>query len=185
MKAVKADIASSKPISLSKASAILSHFTTSDTGAQPDVCAYLRRAAAAFEELVAVHREIRHHCKISQVEQKDDGRHQKKGKETGDCEADTRRGNSLFSGVVEKKKVNGKEEEESGRVRDATESNGAVENKKVGKRDRKDELSEDEMKSAKVESRKPVETKKRQHSDAENGRMAGQMMQNEGKKRRR
>ncbi|KAK8936757.1 hypothetical protein KSP39_PZI012059 [Platanthera zijinensis] len=204
MKAVKAEVTSSNPISLSKASATLSLFAASETGAQPDVSAYLRRAVAAFEELVSVHREIRHQRKISQFEQKDvdDSHRKKKGKET-DCEPDIHGGNSLLeqqrleqslgsapvdaNGVVQGKKVIGKEKEKRVRVGDATESDGVVENKTMGKKERKKKLSKDEMKSEKVEAPRRVsgESKKRKHSDAKNARIGGQTEQHLGKKRRR
>lgn len=59
MRAVTGIVRSSKPISLSKASAILSRFAAADIGARSDIAAYLKRASAAFEDLVQVHRELR------------------------------------------------------------------------------------------------------------------------------
>ncbi|KAI3794178.1 hypothetical protein L1987_36807 [Smallanthus sonchifolius] len=52
MKTVSGKIVSTKPVNLSKAANILSNFVTSDNGASQPVAAYLRRASAAFNELV-------------------------------------------------------------------------------------------------------------------------------------
>ncbi|KAF2580376.1 hypothetical protein F2Q68_00000789 [Brassica cretica] len=59
MKTVTGSVNSAKPISLSKATTLLSGFVSSETQASPDVAAYLRRASAAFTELRSFHREIR------------------------------------------------------------------------------------------------------------------------------
>ncbi|KAF5470617.1 hypothetical protein F2P56_011121 [Juglans regia] len=56
MKTVSGKVLSSKPISLKKATSILSTFASADNGASPAICAYLRRALASFKEL-------RHHEK--------------------------------------------------------------------------------------------------------------------------
>ncbi|KAK9062914.1 hypothetical protein SSX86_020104 [Deinandra increscens subsp. villosa] len=52
MKTVTGKIVSTKPVNLSKAAKILSNFVNSDNGASQPVAAYLRRASAAFNELV-------------------------------------------------------------------------------------------------------------------------------------
>ncbi|XP_057954761.1 uncharacterized protein LOC131148842 [Malania oleifera] len=59
MKTVSGKVASSKPISLSKAAKVLSKFVSADTGASPAVSAYLRRASDSFNELALLHRELR------------------------------------------------------------------------------------------------------------------------------
>ncbi|KAG2670255.1 hypothetical protein I3760_14G077200 [Carya illinoinensis] len=51
MKTVSGEVLSSKPISLKKATSILSTFASTDNGASPAICAYLRRALASFKEL--------------------------------------------------------------------------------------------------------------------------------------
>ncbi|XP_042386394.1 uncharacterized protein LOC121978073 [Zingiber officinale] len=45
-----------RPISLSKAAAVLARFTAGQTDARPDVAAFVRHASAAFDELVIFHR---------------------------------------------------------------------------------------------------------------------------------
>ncbi|XP_076949902.1 uncharacterized protein LOC143622724 [Bidens hawaiensis] len=52
MKTVSGKIVSTKPVSLSKAANVLANFVTSDNGVSQPVAAYLRRASAAFDELV-------------------------------------------------------------------------------------------------------------------------------------
>ncbi|KAD7479291.1 hypothetical protein R6Q59_008163 [Mikania micrantha] len=52
MKTVTGRIVSTKPVTLSKAANILSNFVSSNNGASQPVTAYLRRASAAFDELV-------------------------------------------------------------------------------------------------------------------------------------
>ncbi|XP_042397543.1 uncharacterized protein LOC121987908 [Zingiber officinale] len=59
MKAVTGTVVSSKPISLSKAAAVLSRFAANENDARPEVAAFVRRASAAFDELVLFHREVR------------------------------------------------------------------------------------------------------------------------------
>ncbi|XP_042450901.1 uncharacterized protein LOC122035834 isoform X2 [Zingiber officinale] len=56
MRAVTGSVASSRPISLSKAAAVLARFTAGQTGARPDVAAFVRHASAAFDKLVIFHR---------------------------------------------------------------------------------------------------------------------------------
>jgi hypothetical protein len=51
MKTVIGEVLSSKPISLKKATSTLSTFVSTENGASPAVCAYLRRALASFKEL--------------------------------------------------------------------------------------------------------------------------------------
>lgn len=171
MRAVKADVTSSKPISLSKAEATLSHFAASETGARPDVAAYLKRAATAFKELVDAHREIRHQRKISQkdddelVEEEEDSRRweKKKNKERG-SERDSLDGNlisekhgSLGIASVEAnggvKEKTAEEKEMRRIVGFGFEFNGIVESKKE-KKQKKREVREErkvEMKSKVVE----------------------------------
>ncbi|WOK95042.1 hypothetical protein Cni_G03748 [Canna indica] len=68
MRAVTGSVVSSKPISLSKASAILSRFAADHNAARPEVAAYIHRASADFIELVRFHREIRAARKLSELE---------------------------------------------------------------------------------------------------------------------
>ncbi|KAJ0261382.1 hypothetical protein HA466_0045130 [Hirschfeldia incana] len=75
MKTVTGIVNSAKPISLSKATTLLSGFVSSETQASQDVRAYLRRAAAVFTELKSVHREIR-----SAANPNSEARHPKKKK---------------------------------------------------------------------------------------------------------
>ncbi|KAI7983001.1 hypothetical protein LOK49_LG15G01517 [Camellia lanceoleosa] len=58
MKTISGNVTSTKPISLSKASKILSNFVTAETGASHAVSAYLKRASASFNELVQFHKEL-------------------------------------------------------------------------------------------------------------------------------
>ncbi|KAB1212444.1 hypothetical protein CJ030_MR1G027810 [Morella rubra] len=58
MKTVSGKILSWKPVSLKKATSILSTFASTDNGASPAICAYLRRARASFKELRHVEKEI-------------------------------------------------------------------------------------------------------------------------------
>ncbi|CAN0870369.1 hypothetical protein LINGRAHAP2_LOCUS9506 [Linum grandiflorum] len=55
MKTVSGEIASSTPVSLSRAAFILSNFVSADTGASPAVNAYLRRSSSAFDGLLRLH----------------------------------------------------------------------------------------------------------------------------------
>ncbi|CAL5352882.1 unnamed protein product [Camellia sinensis] len=59
MKTISGNVTSTKPISLSKASKILSNFVTAETGASHAVSAYLKRASASFNELVQFHKELK------------------------------------------------------------------------------------------------------------------------------
>ncbi|XP_059429932.1 uncharacterized protein LOC132163598 [Corylus avellana] len=51
MKTVIGEVRLSKPISLKKATSTLSTFVSTENGASPAVCAYLRRALASFKDL--------------------------------------------------------------------------------------------------------------------------------------
>ncbi|THU58316.1 hypothetical protein C4D60_Mb03t12920 [Musa balbisiana] len=68
MRAVTGTVISSKRISLSKASAVVSRFAANQNAARPEVAAYVRRTSAAFDELVRFHREIRAARKGSDIE---------------------------------------------------------------------------------------------------------------------
>ncbi|XXG74793.1 hypothetical protein AAC387_Pa07g3420 [Persea americana] len=59
MKPVSGTITSSKTISLSKAARALSKFISIENGASQAVSAYLRRASAAFNELVQFHESLK------------------------------------------------------------------------------------------------------------------------------
>ncbi|CAL9047708.1 uncharacterized protein LOC135622608 [Musa acuminata AAA Group] len=68
MRAVTGTVISSKRISLSKASAVVSRFAANQNAARPEVAAYVRRTSVAFDELVRFHREIRAARKGSDIE---------------------------------------------------------------------------------------------------------------------
>ncbi|XP_019056355.1 PREDICTED: nucleolar protein 58 [Tarenaya hassleriana] len=59
MKTVTGRVISAGPISVSKAASILSKFASSENGATQAVCAYLRRATVAFNELKGIHRDLK------------------------------------------------------------------------------------------------------------------------------
>ncbi|KAE8038947.1 hypothetical protein FH972_011407 [Carpinus fangiana] len=59
MKTVIGQVLSSKPISLKKATSTLSTFVSTENGASPAICAYLRRALASFKELRQHEKELR------------------------------------------------------------------------------------------------------------------------------
>ncbi|XP_059430641.1 uncharacterized protein LOC132164214 [Corylus avellana] len=59
MKMVIGEVLSSKPISLKKATSTLSTFVSTENGASPAICAYLRRALASFKELRQHEKELR------------------------------------------------------------------------------------------------------------------------------
>lgn len=59
MKTVSGNVILSKPISLSKATASLSTFVSTDTGASQAINAYLRRTLASFKELKQLHKELK------------------------------------------------------------------------------------------------------------------------------
>ncbi|KAM0021230.1 hypothetical protein Hdeb2414_s0024g00648571 [Helianthus debilis subsp. tardiflorus] len=68
MKTVSGRFVSTKPVTLSKAAYDLSNFLSSDNGASQPVAAYLRRAFAAFDELVY----FKKHIKSKKYSSKDD-----------------------------------------------------------------------------------------------------------------
>lgn len=59
MKTVSGTVISSKPISLSKATSILSTFVSTESGASQAIGAYLRRTLASFKELKQLHKELK------------------------------------------------------------------------------------------------------------------------------
>ncbi|KAM6552450.1 hypothetical protein CsatB_013212 [Cannabis sativa] len=59
MKTVSGTAISSKPLSLSKATSILSTFVSSDTGASQAMAAYLRRSLASFKELKQLNKDLK------------------------------------------------------------------------------------------------------------------------------
>ncbi|KAL5553317.1 hypothetical protein UlMin_040718 [Ulmus minor] len=59
MTTISGTVISSKPISLSKATSILSTFVAADTGASQAIGAYLRRSLASFKELKQLHKELK------------------------------------------------------------------------------------------------------------------------------
>ncbi|XP_073098745.1 uncharacterized protein [Elaeis guineensis] len=112
MRAVTGSLASSKRVSVSKAAAILSRFAAAETGARRDVAAYLKRASAAFDELVHFHREVsgrRRPERGSQQEEKEE-RRKKRASGVGDP----------HSREVEDN-PRGRPEEEIGAIRDVEE----------------------------------------------------------------
>lgn len=59
MKTVAGEIISTRPVSLAKASKVLSQFVTVDNGASPAIGIYLQKASEAFDELVQFHKGVR------------------------------------------------------------------------------------------------------------------------------
>ncbi|XP_042475008.1 uncharacterized protein LOC122057078 [Macadamia integrifolia] len=59
MKTISGWDTSSKPISLSKAATVLQKIINEDPGASQAVSVYLKRASAAFDELVQFHKELK------------------------------------------------------------------------------------------------------------------------------
>lgn len=59
MKTISGRVTSSNPISLSKATSVLTTFVAAETGASQAVNAYLRRTVEAFNELNQLHRELK------------------------------------------------------------------------------------------------------------------------------
>ena len=59
MKTVTGTVLSSKPISLSKATSILSTFVATENGASHATAGYLRRTLASFKELKQLHKELK------------------------------------------------------------------------------------------------------------------------------
>ncbi|KAK6235376.1 hypothetical protein QQP08_025966 [Theobroma cacao] len=70
MKTATGKILSSTPISVSKATKIISNFAATDNGASQAVSAYLRRASASFNELKQLHRELRKQSKSDRKHKK-------------------------------------------------------------------------------------------------------------------
>ncbi|XP_042392231.1 uncharacterized protein LOC121983357 [Zingiber officinale] len=100
MKAVTGTVVSSKPISLSKAAAVLSRFAANENDARPEVAAFVRRASAAFDELVLFHREVRA-ARRRPEEREEEGEWKKKRKRSrGELEAgdDVGRNPNLMNG---------------------------------------------------------------------------------------
>ncbi|KAG1364404.1 RNA polymerase-associated protein CTR9 [Cocos nucifera] len=83
MRAVTGSVASSKRISVSKAAAILSRFAVAETGARRDVAAYLKRASAAFEELVRFHREVSGRRRAERGSQQEEKEERRKKRSSG------------------------------------------------------------------------------------------------------
>lgn len=177
MRAVTGEVTSSNPIFLSKAAAVLSRFTASETGARPDVAAYLRRTVTAFNELVAVHHEIRAHRKISCVEEKEgatkdevDNCWIKKKKQGSYYEGEARAGTSTLASQVElggssKKKVEALSSEK----------------KSVGRKYWKEDRLQKVDGLTLVSESMNTEKKKRKHSDDQQGEVNGEMAQHGGK----
>ncbi|KAJ8512839.1 hypothetical protein OPV22_003273 [Ensete ventricosum] len=88
MRAVRGSVVRLKHISLAKASTILSRFAANENAARRDVAAYVRRASAAFDELVGFRHEIRATRKRSELEKSlmdegDEERNRKKRRKRG------------------------------------------------------------------------------------------------------
>ncbi|RWW57272.1 hypothetical protein BHE74_00035957 [Ensete ventricosum] len=86
--AVRGSVVRLKHISLAKASTILSRFAANENAARRDVAAYVRRASAAFDELVGFRHEIRATRKRSELEKSlmdegDEERNRKKRRKRG------------------------------------------------------------------------------------------------------
>ncbi|XP_043699264.1 uncharacterized protein LOC122650029 [Telopea speciosissima] len=63
MKTISGINTSSKPHSLSKSASVLHKFINEDPGASQAVSVYLKRASAAFDELVQFHYELKGSCR--------------------------------------------------------------------------------------------------------------------------
>ncbi|KAK1394180.1 Neurofilament light polypeptide like [Heracleum sosnowskyi] len=59
MKSVSAQVVSSEPVTLAKASKIISNFVSIDNGASHAVSVYLRRAALSFADLTQFHKDLK------------------------------------------------------------------------------------------------------------------------------
>ena len=59
MKTISGKVTSSNPISLSKATSVLTTFVAAETGASQAMAIYLRRTVEAFNELTQLHRELK------------------------------------------------------------------------------------------------------------------------------
>lgn len=199
MRAVTGSVSSSKRVSVSKAADILSRFAAAETGARRDVAAYLKRASAAFDELVRFHREVR-----------DGRRRPERGSQAEEME--TRKRRAGRDGNPNPREVEGnpreKPEKEIRQIRDVEEDKevmedggdgnltevegdcgGGVARGEDGKRHSKkkgvnDEQERSELggrrneKSMEVEGERRNEEKKRRREMGEEGRDGG------GKKRR-
>lgn len=78
MKTFSGTVISSKPISLSTATSVLSTFVSTENGASQAFAAYLRRTLASFKELKQLHKELKtdrseHKRKRRRSEIADDG----------------------------------------------------------------------------------------------------------------
>ncbi|XP_020596519.1 uncharacterized protein LOC110036420 isoform X2 [Phalaenopsis equestris] len=181
------EVTSSYPISLSKAAAVLSRFAASDTGARPEVTAYLRRSLTAFKELVAVHRDIRAHRKISHVEEEecasknDDNRHTtKKKKRKGNYyEVEAHAANSVFE----------QQEEMGGSSKKKMEALDSVKNSEEKRHWKENKGNEYQLREngrvGFVSENMNTERKKRKLSDAVQGKVDKKMNQHEGKKKKK
>ncbi|KAI8525470.1 hypothetical protein RHMOL_Rhmol13G0232900 [Rhododendron molle] len=59
MKSISGKTTSTKEISLSKASKVLSNFVSADAGASQAPSSYLRCASASFDDLVQLHKDLK------------------------------------------------------------------------------------------------------------------------------
>ncbi|KMZ62754.1 hypothetical protein ZOSMA_44G01570 [Zostera marina] len=107
MKPITGEEVSSKPVSLSMAAIVLSKFLDTDTGADDEMLAYLRRASMAFDELVHFHREI--DSRRGSSEKVDAGDDKKKKKKD-------RGGSQIEGGEGNDRSCSKTEREESARV---------------------------------------------------------------------
>ncbi|XP_010416409.1 PREDICTED: uncharacterized protein LOC104702273 [Camelina sativa] len=87
MKTVTGRVNCSEPISLSKATTLLSGFVSSENGASRDVSAYLRRASGAFTELKSFHREIKSKLRSNKKRKSDGERKSKKKRKSKENDA--------------------------------------------------------------------------------------------------
>ncbi|KAK9061957.1 hypothetical protein SSX86_019141 [Deinandra increscens subsp. villosa] len=174
MKTVTGKIVSTKPVNLSKAAKILSNFVNSDNGASQPVAAYLRRASAAFNELVYFKK---HHML------------KKSSKE------DTLTKSDMSRRSLEENKKFGQDPVEVDESR-AREVEGKLRKKEKKKKKTEGSLGSGENNNIEVESKPSNETmsekneekkrkkKKRKNAEADGGEM-GNSVTPERKKRRR
>ncbi|KAK1278343.1 hypothetical protein QJS04_geneDACA015801 [Acorus gramineus] len=126
MKPVSGFVVSSKPISLKKASGVLSRFMSSETGTSNEISAYLRRASDAFVGILDVHDQI----KESSVQRSQ--RRRRTTSEEVEVEAEREEEEGFVDGGLKGPSFNGLDEEEEEKSRGFEDGN--ENNKKKKKR---------------------------------------------------
>ncbi|KAK1291652.1 hypothetical protein QJS10_CPB17g00872 [Acorus calamus] len=129
MKPVSGFVVSSKPISLKKASGVLSRFMSSETGTSNEISAYLRRASDAFVGILDVHDQI----KEASVQRSQ--RRRRTTSEEVEVEAEREEEEGFVDGGLKGPSFNGLDEEEEEKSRGF--EDGGENNKKKKKKKRK------------------------------------------------